>query len=336
MNSNKIATPITEAQRAVSDIATPIATTTARTTDADRRNAKCLMKHFADFDQEGRTEIRKQVTFLVGYILPQEVLIIIKSYLLLDIRIYRRAQVFWTMNIPIYRMITIAEEQGVPTPVSDKMCGCLMPRPIPELTKGLPKMIYDAISKLPYDEQIRVYQVFVDYANQWRRRNSTQKDRLRYYVPYPTYVKKTVKAEHTRLVKKYNTFPIQNKIDNPDPAVYTADHRYADTVKTIIGRFPECASRATLTYTNARNQEYIDDAPEEIDGEPDGFDKIHMETQVYRNVVRCFDGTLEYIDRVLVDFGLSDMFLKDLHGGMRIHKINERIRIDNLGPRSPR
>jgi hypothetical protein len=352
MNSNKIATTatlITETRSVVSD--------TARTTDADRLAAKCLMKHFEDFDQEGRTEIRKQVTFLVGYILPDEVLIIIKSYLLLDIYIYRHAKMFWTMNIPTYRMITIAENEGLITVLNNKYSvqhfiklaseiNLLVSNdmdnytvtPTPELFKGAPKMIYDAISKLPYGEQMRVYKVFCAYTNQWRLTISQQRDRLKYAVPYPTYVKKTVKAEHTRWVKKYDTFPIQDKLDHPEwypnPAVYTNEHRYADRVKTIIDRFPKCVSHANQIYRIHRHQEMLEAEAGDDDG--DEFEKIHMEARVFRNVVRCFDGTLEYIDRVSVDFGLSNIFLKDLNDEIRLPKINDRIRIENLGPKSPR
>ena len=346
MNSTQIATT---AMTAMSHLPDWIL---ARTTDADRRNATQHLKHLHEFDQEGRTEIRKQVAVLVGYILPAEVLIIIKSYLLLDIYIYRHAKMFWTMNIPTYRMITIAEEEGlitvlnteINTLVSNDMDNYTV-TPTPELFKGAPKMIYDAISKLPYGEQMRVYKVFCAYTNQWRLTIHQQRDRLKYAVPYPTYVKKTVKAEHTRWVKKYDTFPIQDKLDHPEwypnPAVYTNEHRYADRVKTIIDRFPKCVSHANQIYRSHRHQEYMLEALVGYNGEAgdddgDEFEKIHMEARVFRNVVRCFDGTLEYIDRVSVDFGLSNVFLADLNDEIRLPKINDRIRIENLGPKSPR
>jgi hypothetical protein len=69
-----------------------------RTTKTDRRNARQHLKHIVEFDEADQIAIRKKVRYLVGFSVPDEVLFIIKSYLLLPRRNYEAKIDWWNYH----------------------------------------------------------------------------------------------------------------------------------------------------------------------------------------------------------------------------------------------
>lgn len=72
-----------------------------RTTQADRRNANQHLKHILEFDEADQIAIRKEVRYLIGFSVPDEVLFTIKSYLLLPRETYEAMMGFVNMSLTI-------------------------------------------------------------------------------------------------------------------------------------------------------------------------------------------------------------------------------------------
>jgi hypothetical protein len=286
-----------------------------RTTKTDRRNARQHLKHIVEFDEADQAMIRKQVRYLVGFSVPDEVLFIIKSYLLIDRERYTLIYNFRMMtqapvgcshtHIPRYHLLTLAEENGLIR--FDGMFWWEI-QPIDGLTKNAVKMIQDAISKRPISEQNRLYKTFTEYGNNWRE---TVRVAMWGYkeMSYSTYLRGQVKAEYTRAIKGYETIPIQDLIDHPkwypDPYKYTLEHRYADVSTQVINQYSEIIGSAGIT------------------------------SEMAANIIRCFDGTIDYIECVGKDYGLGRRFTDHHRQYTRLPYIRNRIRIRNLPPRSP-
>lgn len=88
-----------------------------RTTRADRRNANQNLKHILEFDEADQIAIRKEVRYLIGFSVPEEVLFIIKSYLLLPRETYEAMMKFVNISLnsclkPIWLLDTYRDSFG--------------------------------------------------------------------------------------------------------------------------------------------------------------------------------------------------------------------------------
>jgi hypothetical protein len=326
-----------------------------KTTDIDRRTAKNLMRALRskDYDYpEAKIELQKEIRRLLGFSIPEECLFIIKEYLLLPRDVFKGAYNFRYIQLPAYRVLTIAEEEGllVASTYDKQVEFSLFPPPNPVVFNRAKQMVVKAINLKPVSERARLYNVFNEYGKRYYEEYTDLCETKR---DYSVYVKSTIKSEHTRWIKTYDTIPIRNKIDfpkeYPNPKKYTFKHRHADMVNTITRAFPAVVEHAIHEYSRTRydeelaadelnrnrevivNREYIGALKDAI------YDKIHIEERVFCNIIRCYDGTMAYIDKIDKEcYFLPYSFRESLREGLRVPNLREDIRRSNLGHRSAR
>jgi hypothetical protein len=129
-----------------------------KTNKNDRRIVKDLLKAHKDyknFDEEARTEILKEIRRLVGFSIPEGVLFIIKSYLILPRDIFLAKSTFLSkiVHIPSYHLLTIAENAEVIDELGDTTN-------TKWTTKQVINTITNAISSKPQSQQISLYKHF--------------------------------------------------------------------------------------------------------------------------------------------------------------------------------
>ena len=142
-----------------------------KTTDKDRRMSKDLIRASKDvknFDDDARREILKEVRRLIGFNMPIECLVIIKSYLLLPRDLFFLKQQFWQYikPLPCYHLMTILElelgscellSSGYTIDDALKMDSCTIDDFGKWDSKLALNMVLTKMNKLPVKEQISTY-----------------------------------------------------------------------------------------------------------------------------------------------------------------------------------